>query len=431
MMRPHVVVDLIDADGCIYNKNYHSLLIWLIKKYRDKLQVLQQARVQEQESGIKNDEVEIAVREIKQDIDACDISSFNVNRAMNELGWNADKIVDCMIKPQELGFGARFRLRESSYIDMLNMIDISIMQSILLKANVPLMQHLTHHSEPHVLQEIGIGSARQTDKDDLAGAKYNGSGRIFHDLFYLASVLRAETKAQDKHLAVKSLTLPDIGSSLPRGENYRRIMTNYQGVHETYGGDLSKLSQLYAMIHDTASHYSAADHTVHFYDNDVWIIAGLVRTFSRYPELLPAQTTLVIHRYDGRFGSEAVIKGTGSIDFNYRHNVREMLSLARHHAKKTAIKPVHVVRHLDIPLFLASRECRIETNPVVASNKTFTAMHATQNMQSQVEFQSLSGNVGLFHLKHRDCVRLFSLAAPEKQRSDSACETVKTPQTFN
>lgn len=431
-MKPRVIVDLIDADGCVYNRNYHSLLIWLINKYDDELMELHQARVQEHESGTIDREIDFAIQKIKQDINACDISSFNINRAMNELRWNTKKVIDCAAKPQELGFGTRFKLRESYYISMLNSIDESIMQSILLKANEPLIQRLTHHPEAHVLQMIGIGSARQTYKDDLSGAKYNGSCRIFHDLFYLTNVLRTEMKLQSKHLALKPLTMPDIGSSLPRGENYQRTMTGYTGAHESYYVDQSKLTLLYAMIHDTASHYSAADHTIHFYENDVRIIGDLIRTFSHYPELIPAQSTLVIHRYNGRFGAETVIKGSGPIDYNYEHNVREMLSSATQHAKKKSSRHINVINHLDIPSFLSSRSCVKVDDPVAGNKKTFAAMHDPEKAKSTREFQTLSdGGNGLFHLKHRDCVRLFSLASPEKKPSDGERDVVNISRTIN
>src|SRR3990167_934039 len=40
MPRPYVIVDLIDADGCVYNHYYDRMLIWLGATYRMQLAAL-------------------------------------------------------------------------------------------------------------------------------------------------------------------------------------------------------------------------------------------------------------------------------------------------------------------------------------------------------------------------------------------------------
>jgi hypothetical protein len=409
LFRPHVVVDLIDGDDCLYNVKYHYLRTWLFLRHQSTLVALHDARKRELETGIKNTEIDALFRLIMQDLQICNVDDLRRSTAhkyihkMRERALREDKTLSL----------PEIKKRERLYIDLLSEIDESFLQTLLMKANTLLMQKLASHSERGALQIIGMGSARQTYKFDMSSKRRHRTGSMFKDLFHITKELRRETKT----VVLQTLTMPDITASLPNGENFRRVFTNYQGGHAAYCGDTSKLTLLYAHIHDIARRYPLAELTINFYDNDANIIAGLVKTFRRLPELIPMQATLVIHPYDGKFGKKKIFPGAGPRDENYQHNVRCMLVEAKRNSRIRIIKDINVVKQVDLPKFLATRDCNLAANQESPANcLRLSEMFGENKSLVNAEFEELvECSRRLYHLHHQDCMRFFQLAKPEKE----------------
>jgi hypothetical protein len=393
-MKTRVVLDLIDADGCVYNHYYQDVLAWLKNKYSETVGYLYSEWIQEQVTGIINPDIQKIIQSIKQEISALDIKSIKHSALINYLLWDAKQATEL--------------------IEMLNDIDESIMQLIFVKSNEQLLNFLKHENEHYDLQSVGIGSARQSYKNDVRGAVRNGTGRIFNDVFHLVKMLRKGSRENQNHIELKSLTTPDIGCSLPSGENYKRIMTNYNGQQASFPNERSKIPIVYAMSQDMACQYREADITIHFYDNDIFIIGWLKSIFKRYPELLPTQATLELHRYNGEFLETTVIKGTGPVDENYHHNVTRMMEMAKQKQGEKASRMLNAGRDVNFKDFIATRICEKE-HKKSSHDIRFSTMFSTQKTNAESEFEDLADNQRrLLHTGHRESARLFALAAPCK-----------------
>ena len=194
--------------------------------------------------------------------------------------------------------------------------------------------HALMAESPDFKMTCFIGSNRQSKRIDTENAVYVDYGLFIEK----GSCFNAIQRVSDYlHASLDPTLLADIFGNLPAGESYRRAMTtDYRGDHaETYF-DETKLTLVYAQIHKAAMDNPGADIIYDFYDDREDILRILHRFFKKFPELLPSNVNMRLHRYDGALpqmfglvqGKGVAAGGVPFIDRNYRDTVQHMVQLA-------------------------------------------------------------------------------------------------------
>ncbi len=373
MTNSRIVIDSIDADGCVYNTTYHCLLLWLMTEHGATLTALQKMREQAKQQGSENPEIAASVERLISELQALDVAGMTENRylelahkfiADTKARISSEKKANPYINTDQL-----FATEVEHFLTIMQTLDEDLLGAALVRANQPLFDRLQHHDDRYDLQLIALASLRQAHGFDQWGVKQNHTNSIFKDLVYLTRHLRDTMKQSDSRISLNPITLTDLTAGLPVGESFRRVVTETGFKHETYMCDVSKFAILYAQAHDAALKYlnffsnkngervtGSAEITLNFYENEMEIIQGLLDVLNEYPELLPSNVKVVFHPYDGGFFAEPQVRqGTGLIDDDYRNNVRYLISLAQIKHPRARGDYVNVVEEVDMLAFLTSR----------------------------------------------------------------------------
>lgn len=369
MSTPRIIIDSIDADGCVYNFNYHYLVLWLMAERGHEITQLYVERAKEKASGVTNPEITASIQRIIHDMRQINLSAVTdeqYSALLKKLLATGTALLHCETKNTD-GLSVH-DLEADYYIGIMNALDENLLHSAFLLANQPLLDRITTHVDPHKVHEIALASLRQAYPYDLIGVKQNHTNFIFKDLFHLTKYLRDKNKNPHVSVILNPITLTDVAAGLPIGESYRRIIVELDQKHESYFCDISKFAIIYAKAHDAAIRYlkvksdvseaiaSDGSVTINFYENEPEIINNLVATLREFPELLPKGVRVVFHPYDGKFFAEsAVINGQGLIDDDYRNNVRFIISLAQLTRPRESSDYVNVVKEVDMLVFQANR----------------------------------------------------------------------------
>lgn len=364
MAQARTIVEIIDADGCLYNAaRYFPLLLWLCsvygavdlaKKFPNK-----QALLVEIERELKT--------MAESDFDEIDFMRFHKHCAhlqrQHTFAMHARKIseyddlgVDTNDSEVQAEIARLFPLTYSdqeyaliyckSCIEKFNHYDRLILNKLCEYANLPLIARMNLNSKLCQHYYTGVGSLRQGYGHDVAGMRMNGTNSIFADIPHIASVVGAQ---------FHPLTLCDIQHSLPVGESLRRMMTKLNGSYHSYFCDTSKVLILYSFIHDMVASDEAAKYYFNFYDNETPLIHHLVAVFSLFPDLIPKGVTLSLIAYDGHFGARYEVMGTGILDRNYVKTNELLLLSAINNAPQSDKESISVADYADFKEILAMR----------------------------------------------------------------------------
>lgn len=168
------------------------------------------------------------------------------------------------------------------------------------------------------------GTNRQSATSNLGNATRNNNGSAFVAMDALA-----------KHLKIRldKLLMADIQGQLTSGQAFdnannerRDVFFRNQTAHPPWPFDESKASILYAQMHKVAKENPGEKIEFNFYDDkDEEILRPLHEFYTKYPELIPHNVRLNLHKYAGEnVVSLTPINGTGMIDTNYAESTRDM-----------------------------------------------------------------------------------------------------------
>ncbi len=345
MPRTRISVELLDADGCIYNYRYLACMNMIASRYGTFFKnCVNQMPLDQTQIRIVERRFKRIIRTIKTSDDAHMLSYSRIC---------GKDIVETI-----------FNIMRLSYeIDA----DENLYSFILFWFNMNLIEYIKQREDDYDRCLLMVGSQRQSQIYDKEGMQVNGTGSIFQDIYFLKHELRQILP--NKKFSLNKLTLTDLQQQRPIGETFSKIIEkDLHSHHYTHFYDATKLSILYGAIHHVAVTERNADIAVNFYDdlmcdepeND--ILHTLFRLFSAYPELLPANVTLKLHHYTGTINNIQVIIGKGVIDYRYPENTRLLAKLCGHDLLNPYLH-LDIARMLNVEEFLARRVTGTELIP--------------------------------------------------------------------
>ncbi|MDF1677279.1 MAG: hypothetical protein P1U32_01115 [Legionellaceae bacterium] len=213
---------------------------------------------------------------------------------------------------------------------------------------------------------VSSGSARQSKPADDFCAAYNQSTTSFQMFDYLSGYLDAQ---------IDKLLLADIKGGLKTGTSFDRALdAEYEGVHEDWYFDESKISLLYQKMHRSAMCNESGLALVTFYDDRTDILNGLYDFFTKNIDLVPPNLILylcrrerggpILERYPAIVGYEnrATAKIDFGIDYDYKTTVLQIGRYIDAHATDVpegrAPMGIHVILH-ELPLAMFIRAIRL------------------------------------------------------------------------
>jgi hypothetical protein len=356
MSKAHVVVNLIDADGCLYNNLYFNLRIWLFVAFREELlELAHQAEISKLPLS-QVPEFAIKVRQLKLELQSLNTKIFDDQNYVSDLYARFHKKSKELVMMKEENSDEMLNFEECVVNHLLNTIDPGLMREVFKKSNINLINELRSQDLLFATQLFGTGSYRQSFSHDRTGMLANNTGSHFEDLYFLVRSFRSDLKTDCGQATLLPLTMTDIQANLPRGTSYRRVMTKYHGQHAVYICDVSKLATIYAMAHDAACLHPHTKITINHFDDNEEIINNLADTFLKYPALLPKSVTVNFRKYNGELGLCRTVKGSAETpDENYYENVRLLISMAKAKFEKET-GSVNVIKDVDLEKFLTLRK---------------------------------------------------------------------------
>lgn len=164
---------------------------------------------------------------------------------------------------------------------------------------------------------ISIATARQCFGVDRLGMERDDSPSCFSLYQEIAELL---------DVRLDTFLLSDVRGGLPAGTSFARIMDeSYQGVHETWYYDTSKITMIYAKAHRAAVANAEGLALLTFYDDRPDILDCLETFFTQNLKLLPDNLILRLCQYrrgQGILWESDNILGTGDIDKRYFNTVQ-------------------------------------------------------------------------------------------------------------
>ncbi|MDF1646077.1 MAG: hypothetical protein P1U61_03715 [Legionellaceae bacterium] len=216
--------------------------------------------------------------------------------------------------------------------------------------------HAETEGLPRGNRQLSSFSARQSKDSDDFNAKKNQS------TLSLGLYVQA---AEYLDVTCNQFLLADVHGDLPCGTSFRlAVDPTYQGVHEGWYFDESKLSLIYGKIHRAASGNPDATVLLTAYDDRSDILNALYLFFTEHRDLLPEHAQLTLCQYER--GSHELnyyptIYGTDDslgIDNDYKHTLEVLGVHIEFEAKNQilfklsdiyALDPATVIRQLRTP----------------------------------------------------------------------------------
>lgn len=252
--------------------------------------------------------------------------------------------------------GALFNRKYVASIEAPKIHDVIRYNPILIKQ----IHHLIEKNNSTVPPIFTIGSMRQSQLIDKHNMQINNTDSVFRVLPII--VEHFHDTMDRKVLAMDTCLFSDYFSDTLIGRNFDDTKSEIRCPM-----DSSKFLHLYAQMHRAATLNKNKKISFHFYDDIPDILYDLQTLFLNNKELLPANVTLHLHRYNGKELTDYAdpVKGVGVIDSRYDKNV---VSMVRHIGeKKFAEGAVNVAALISAD----SRLLNVLKNPLKAYSNFF------------------------------------------------------------
>ncbi|MCF6776436.1 hypothetical protein L3V83_07585 [Thiotrichales bacterium 19X7-9] len=180
-----------------------------------------------------------------------------------------------------------------------------------------------------------VGSNRQSKSID----QYNMISRHgkTESAYTAIDTIVQHFKNSHKPTTLNKLLLEDIFTNKKAGDSFKSAIESlYQKKltdsddNNSWLLDGSKVPILYAQMHDIAASHLESKIEFDFYDDDSRdeIIPALTKFYSQFPQMIPDNVILNLHKYKGNNPElKYSIKGQGKIDTDYRQTVKNMMEI--------------------------------------------------------------------------------------------------------
>ncbi len=206
-----------------------------------------------------------------------------------------------------------------------------------------LIQHIKKSKNPKI---VFIGSNRQSLLDDRANSTADNRGSCYLGLRDVSRKIGAK---------FNSFLMADIYNDLKEGTTFDQALTyiskktglyNEKKVSKELSNfpnwvhDESKMTLIYAQIHQLAIDHPHDQIQFHFIDDKEVLLNALHEYFNQFPELIPKNVTLNLKTYTGPtdrtgkpveqlFKAYNPIQGTSEVpDYDFRNSVKNMAAVA-------------------------------------------------------------------------------------------------------
>lgn len=352
MAVTRVSLEIPDADGCLYNHDYLAHTRIAAYKYGPALKAFHRQIPLPEETMVK---VRLLIEQIRAEV---------------KHGYDMDRHSEVRVSAEDvIHFIAHLVLLEVEVYEEINDL---VYTEILLARNPDLVQSILSRKAEYDALVFMVGSQRQCAVYDKLGQETNGTGSIFADILMLKRAFRRILP--DKTVSVNKLTVTDAHYRREPGDTFRRALKRAV-PHHTHICDFSKLSIIYGAVHHAVvkckKKYGEVELTANFYDDlkhahniAADILNALISVFTRYPQLLPYNTTLKLHHYDGKLHETVTIAGKGPVDYRFTENIRLMAAMCGHNLIRLD-KEYDAARQLDVDEFLLRRVTGTELVPYI------------------------------------------------------------------
>lgn len=318
---------MLDADNCLYNQAYRQALIAYIlsnkKDFADVFNAVDEhlskaaVKIQEQKSTkadtelgdfvLMPDEIKPAEKSLKEILEADDETSRLV-------------LLECIKKLER-------KKRDD------------VFQDLHKESNGNLLAKLSAEASEYQQATFLMGSARWTFLGDWQNREKNATPLYFDDIKCFIEVFKSKQNEEYKeNVKFDATIITDMVNQLPPGETHARYKQKWpidkqpdlrikqDESRQLY--DRTKASSIYAMSHRAIKESDGKACTLMFVDDREDIINTNFELYSQHPELLPANLTLKLVRYDGSVQTELTIHGKGKLDHDYACSAVKLLMQA-------------------------------------------------------------------------------------------------------
>ncbi|MFI4919643.1 MAG: hypothetical protein ACHP65_08825 [Legionellales bacterium] len=204
-------------------------------------------------------------------------------------------------------------------------------------ANKPFLEQIKREGQRHQKQIVFIGSNRQSHRQNQRELPAQGES-CFDAISSIAVYLNAE---------LNTLLSADLEHGLSEGLSFRRAMDKgYKGVHTQVLGDSgTKVSLLYAQMHNIANKYPDAKIQFDFFDDVPGILQYLSEFYSSNSHLIPNNVTMCLNHYYDAIPPQApnfTLQGTGYINKYYvlcKRKIQEKMNAMGDIFKPAVLEP--------------------------------------------------------------------------------------------
>ncbi len=188
---------------------------------------------------------------------------------------------------------------------------------LFLQANQELLRNINREIERGATVYVANSSERQYRIQNVRHQIMFNTGCLFDDLQALVMRLRKDNKPDAAWL--DALTMYDVVQNLPDGENYKNALgfikqTDHQSDHKQTG-----LNNIFLHAHHHASLHSNALLELHCYVSTEAAFENLNDAIICNHALIPGQTTIIVHHYNGAILATRASLGSGELSSHYRH----------------------------------------------------------------------------------------------------------------
>ncbi len=325
-------VAMLDADNCIYNIYYFMLLTKLVEKFGDRI-------IASKGKDMKSDEMVALGKEMlkfvrsypRKDLFARSVNYTNMRKlriplfnkyADLELDKDIINMRDDMLADDPAMFlnnieGPVF----CQLVRIINTISPGVMINIIARANETLLHHMTCDAKDRNAQKIAflISSMRQSYRDDLKNAVWNGTGRFHPDLKRLVALLNGKAAAGDPLFVFDDVTIVDYTHECTPGFHVALAHTDAHKAVES-ACDNEKRLITYKDLHHAKRKYRVK--AIDFFDDSKRVFDAIIADFGADDKhgLLPADLCLTVIGYNGNYMDfEATVRGRGELDEHPYH----------------------------------------------------------------------------------------------------------------
>lgn len=385
MSRTRIEVNLIDADGCTFNRNHQERILYCIKHYSHLFEeYANKASLSAADKEVIDYYVQNKIIKEQKKL------SLKKGEYQSLINWCEEKIrlIDSCFTNQQSD-KIKFSNFIYSQIQLMEKVCPNLLRHIYRLSNNTLIKYIKKQAGYADQQILMLGSNRQCYIYDELNAKNKGTSSIYIELDELLTFLNKSII--DGKINLDKFTLADLHTDNGKSKSHYNKILDGVRPEERNAFDSSKINIVYAFAHRIANKYADAEITIHFWDDISSILLAIKTFFSTHPYLLPNNVKLNLHQYKGEIKSTEMLVGTGVIDQNYKLNTMLMAVMCGYDNDKNNNVDFDIAKSLNVPEFLQARRTGWELLPCKSHSAFFkpktpaASLLSSQNAQHEAQ----------------------------------------------